>query len=249
MNRLSGAQRPRLLCDADGCLFPSEEPAYDASAEVMERFLAHFGVDRSYTPVQLREEFVGLNFRATARIIATRHGLSVTSEELEHWVAIERGVVTRHLSQVLTPDPAVLHPLTRLSAAATLAVVSSSASERVDVCLEAAGLGELFPRPHRFSAEALQPPVSKPDPAVYVEAVRQTGDSDAPLLAVEDSVVGTRSAVAAGVPVIGLLQFVPAEEQASRRAEVLEAGACAVLQSWDEVADRARRWWGLEVAS
>ena len=29
-----------LLCDADGNLFPSEEPAFEASAEVTNAFLA-----------------------------------------------------------------------------------------------------------------------------------------------------------------------------------------------------------------
>ena len=33
-----------LLCDADGNLFPSEEPAFDASVEVTNAFLASLGI-------------------------------------------------------------------------------------------------------------------------------------------------------------------------------------------------------------
>nr|WP_284289011.1 hypothetical protein [Angustibacter aerolatus] len=37
-----------VLCDADGNLFPSEEPAFVASADVTNRLLATLGVDRRY---------------------------------------------------------------------------------------------------------------------------------------------------------------------------------------------------------
>ena len=43
-------QVTHLLCDADGNLFPSEEPAFEASAEVTNAFLASLGIDRRYTP-------------------------------------------------------------------------------------------------------------------------------------------------------------------------------------------------------
>ncbi|WP_408895697.1 HAD-IA family hydrolase [Nocardioides sp. R1-1] len=230
--------RLRLLCDADGCLFPSEEPAYDASAEVMAQFLAHVGIARSYSATQLRTEFTGLNFRATAAILCGRHGRAVTAGELARWVALERDVVTRHLSRVLTPDPAVLAPLSQVGAAAVLSVVSSSASARIDACLAATGLAALFPHHRRFSAEALRPPASKPDPAVYVEAVSRIDDADAPVLAVEDSGVGVQAAVAAGVPVVGLLQFVRAAERERRTAQLLRAGACAVVESWEQLVAR-----------
>ena len=40
-----------VLCDADGNLFPSEEPAFDASAEVTNAFLASLGVDMLSVPL------------------------------------------------------------------------------------------------------------------------------------------------------------------------------------------------------
>jgi hypothetical protein len=39
-----------LLCDADGNLFPSEEPAFVASAEVTNRFMASLGLSRRFDP-------------------------------------------------------------------------------------------------------------------------------------------------------------------------------------------------------
>ena len=43
------ARLEALLCDADGNLFPSEEPAFEASVQVTNAFLASLGSDRRYT--------------------------------------------------------------------------------------------------------------------------------------------------------------------------------------------------------
>ena len=55
-----------LLCDADDNLFPSERPAFAASAEVTNRFLARFGVTAPLSAEDLRKQAVGKNFRSTA---------------------------------------------------------------------------------------------------------------------------------------------------------------------------------------
>src|SRR3954453_21557948 len=51
-----------LLCDADGNLFPSEEPAFDASVEVTNAFLAEIGSDRRFTAGELRLATTRLKF-------------------------------------------------------------------------------------------------------------------------------------------------------------------------------------------
>lgn len=54
-----------LLCDADGNLVPSEEPAFVASTEGTNRFLRDYGVDTTFTPEELRLATTGKNFRST----------------------------------------------------------------------------------------------------------------------------------------------------------------------------------------
>lgn len=227
-----------LLCDADDCLFPSERPAYEASAVVTNEFLRSAGVDRRYTGQQLRREYTGLNFRAALPILARQLGVGLTAEEVEHWVAVEKDVVTRHLALSLRPTSAVLDPLREVSAHTRLAVVSSSASRRIGACLQATSLDPLFPGHARFSAEdSLPRPASKPDPAVYELAVRSLGIASAEdVLAVEDSEVGVRAAHGAGVPVVGLVQFVAGPEREARTGALLRAGASTVLDSWKAVA-------------
>lgn len=230
-----------LLCDADGCLFPSEEPAYEASAVVMAQLLDELGVEQRYTASDLRTMFTGMNFRATAAELARRHGVHLGADMLESWVLLERDVVTAHLGRVLQPDPAVSGPLLRLTGIARLAVVSSSAAERVDVSLSAAGLSGLFPAERRFSAETLRPALSKPDPAVYLHALSRLQLSRQQALAVEDSVVGVRAAAAAGVPVLGLVQFARRGEAVAVRRLLSAAGAACVVDAWDDVVDIASR--------
>ncbi len=270
MNRAISIVRPfdpalitTLLLDADDNLFPSERPAFAASVEVTNRFLARFGVTAPLTAEELRKQAVGKNFRSTAidlavlcevpvdqmlaagrpaAIVASdddaANGGALCANELEQWVRQEREQVTAHLATALQPDPDVLAPLQALASRYALAAVSSSATKRLDACFAATELDSLIPAAVRFSAEdSLPVPTSKPDPAVYLHA-GQVLDVDAEQgLAVEDSVAGVTSAVAAGYTTVGNVMFVPAEERRGRRAELLDAGAVAITDSWRALAD------------
>ncbi|MDQ4048579.1 MAG: HAD family phosphatase [Actinomycetota bacterium] len=248
-----------LLCDADGCLFPSEEPAFAASTAVTNELLADLGVEKRFTPEELRAVAVGRNFRVTAVELALSFGVPLdaalalghdgarvgnagdgpvlTAEELERRVALERREVSSHLGRVLEPDPAVREPLTELARRFGLAVVSSSALARLDACFDATALAGLFPPEVRFSAEdSLPVPTSKPDPAVYALAGERLGVAGGQALAIEDSVTGARSAIAAGFPTIGNVLFVRPEEREGRTAGLRDAGVAQVVSSWWQLA-------------
>jgi beta-phosphoglucomutase-like phosphatase (HAD superfamily) len=252
-----------LLCDADDNLFPSEAPAFDASTEVTNRFLARFGVTAPLSADDLRKQAVGKNFRSTALDLAVRCGVPfeqtladgrpdalvasdsdaaagrlLSADELEQWVREERERVTAHLAATLTPDPRVLDPLRDLASRYALAAVSSSASTRLNACFAATGLDPLIPAALRFSAEdSLPVPTSKPDPAVYLHTghVMEIGAHQG--LAIEDSVAGVTSAVAAGYLTVGNVMFVPPSERRCRSMELIDAGAAAITGSWRALAD------------
>lgn len=227
-----------LLLDADDNLFPSEKPAFAASVEVINRFLARFGVTAPFTAEELRQKAVGKNFRSTATDLAMQAGVSVDPDELEQWVREEREQVTAHLAVTLKPDPEVLEPLQALASRYALAAVSSSAIKRLAACFTATGLDPLIPADLRFSAEdSLPVPTSKPDPAVYLHAGQVMGVDAHQGLAVEDSVPGVKSAVAAGYLTVGNVMFVPADERACRSEELIDAGAVAITESWHALAD------------
>jgi beta-phosphoglucomutase-like phosphatase (HAD superfamily) len=255
MSALPAADHLRvLLLDADGNLFPSEAPAFVASADVTNRFLASQGVGTTYTPEHLLATTTGKNFRTTAVDLARAHGVAMepalwpgaaepgpgpvlTRALLDDWVAEEKKVVSEYLGQVLRPDPAVLEPLRRLAGRFGFAAVSSSALSRLDECFRATGLDELIPADRRYSAEdSLPRPTSKPDPAVYLHAAADLGVPVGQALAVEDSIPGAQSAVAAGIATVGNLVFVPGPERDDRRHALTEAGADMIITSWAQLA-------------
>ncbi|MGY1744079.1 HAD family hydrolase [Blastococcus sp. SYSU D00695] len=225
-----------LLCDADGNLFPSEEPAFVASAEVTNRFLAEIGSPQRFTAEELRLATTGMNFRTTSRRLAAEAGRP--EADVEPWVAEEKRAVTAYLGEVLRPHEETTAAVTELAGHLLPAVVSSSALTRLDACFRATGLDGVLPAAVRYSAEdSLPVPTSKPDPAVYLHACEQLGIAPETGLAVEDSVAGTLSAVRAGCPTVGNLLFVAPAERAERAAALREAGALTVVGSWRELAD------------
>ena len=225
-----------LLCDADGNLFPSEEPAFVASAEVTNRFLAELGSDQQFTAEELRLATTGMNFRSTAARFAAELGRE--DVDIEPWVQEEKRAVTAHLGRTLRPHDETTTALTSFAEHLTLAAVSSSALGRLAACFTATGLDDLIAPERRFSAEdSLPTPTSKPDPAVYLFACQRLGIAPHEGLAVEDSIPGALSAVRAGCPTVGNLLFVQDPERESRAAALRDAGVLAVVSSWAELAD------------
>lgn len=252
-----------LLLDADDNLFPSEAPAFAASTEVVNRFLARFGLTSPFSADDLRKQATGKNFRNTATHLAAQCGVpfekalaadypaaviasdsdmaagrALSADELEQWVLQEREQVTAHLVVTLKPDPEVLQPLRDLATHYALAAVSSSATKRLRPCFTATGLDSLIPEAVTFSAEdSLPVPTSKPNPAVYLHAGQVMNVGPHQGLAVEDSVAGVTSAVAAGYATVGNLMFVLPDERDRRQAELIDAGAVAITDSWRALAD------------
>ena len=151
---------------------------------------------------------------------------------------VEKVAVTAYLRQVLHPVPDVLGPLATLARRYGLAAVSSSADARIAACFEVTGMAEHFPPARRFSAEdSLPVPTSKPDPAIYAYALHALGLEPEQALAVEDSVTGATSAVTAGIPTVGNLQFVQPAEREERRRLLLDAGVVALVDRWADVVD------------
>jgi HAD superfamily hydrolase (TIGR01509 family) len=225
-----------VLLDADGTLFPSEEPAFEASAEVTKAFADRFGLTGDFSPERLRRTTTGRNFRTTAQDLLTRQGVTCEPDELEQWVEREKVEVSAHLGRVLRPQPDVVAAVTALGRRYRLAVVSSSALDRLATCFTASGLDELLPADGRFSAEdSLPVPTSKPNPAIYQLALRQLGIAAAEACAVEDSVTGAESALRAGIATVGIVQFVPTDERADREAALRTAGVERMVGSWDEL--------------
>ena len=228
-----------ILFDCDNTLVLSEELAFEGCADLLNQICVSKGVDPSpnFTGSTLIREFVGQNFRGMLKSLQTRYGFPLTADEVEKYVLSEEDVVIAKLRESLLPCVGVVPQLDALSKAGAhlLAVVSSSALRRVKVSLEVVGFDKYFAADHVYSAATSLPtPTSKPDPAVYIHAMKELGVQPSQSVAVEDSRSGTLSATRAKIPVIGYVGPYPEDRKASIERELRDAGAVVIMQHWDE---------------
>jgi HAD superfamily hydrolase (TIGR01509 family) len=177
-----------IIFDLDGTLVDTEPFFWDVYLEVF----ASQGITLS---AELETATVGLDMPTTAELLLGKTGLSWTPEQL----------IDRHLGRLYERFDAELHPypaaqdlLQRLYVKGIpLGVASNSPVDyvqrvlkaiRVDSYLQTAIGCDLVARP-------------KPHPDVYLAACHNLGVNPTRCLAVEDSSVGMKSALAAGMTV------------------------------------------------
>ncbi|KAF9771986.1 hypothetical protein IL306_010342 [Fusarium sp. DS 682] len=230
-----------LLLDCDNTLVQSESLAFEASADLTNEILAARNVDLSFTGPDLQREFVGQNFQDMMRSIESKFNVSlnISDKELEHYASMEDDRVISKLMQKLEPCEGANAELERLKGHYRLAVVSSSALRRVRASLDKAGQADFFDSNHVFSAaDSLPTPTSKPDPAVYLHALKVMGKSASECVAVEDSRSGATSANRAGIITIGYTGACETPQEAEALRVVLKKAGCKlVMDKWNEVSD------------
>lgn len=151
-------------------------------------------------------------------------------------VAEEKEAYFRQLAAGLTRMPGLTELLNWSSAQGLQqALVTNAPRPNVEFVLTVLDLWEAFP----IIVFAAELPVGKPDPAPYQLALDKLQVSPEQAIAFEDSASGIRSAVAAGIPTVGVASTHPP-------AELRAAGASWVIQDfrdrqlWDLLAPSAR---------
>lgn len=89
-------------------------------------------------------------------------------------------------------------------------VASSGSHERIRVGHRSAGLGSWFRDENIFSAEDVGR--GKPEPDLFLHAAARMGVAPERCVVVEDSLLGVRAALAAGMDVYGFTAMTPAEK-------------------------------------
>ncbi|MZE80079.1 HAD family hydrolase [Streptomyces xinghaiensis] len=117
----------------------------------------------------------------------------------------------------LQPVPGVTGVLAGLGAAGfPYCVASSGSHERIRVTLRTTGLYELFGEARIFSSQDVGR--GKPAPDLFLHAAAAMGAEPGRCAVVEDSPLGVRAAVAAGMDVYGFTAMTPAAELAEATA-------------------------------
>ena len=171
--------------------------------------------------VQITEEeywssYLAFDNRGAIRRALEYHDENVTPERVERMAA---HMVTRF--KELIPEipvfPGAPELVRALAAEVPLAIASGARSEEVDATLRSVGLRDAF----QTIVGAEDVPRTKPDPAPYQEAMRRlnaNGLGPTECLALEDTMAGIASALAAGLTVVGVAHSYPAEKlQAAHR--------------------------------
>ncbi|KAG5937470.1 hypothetical protein E4U53_008188 [Claviceps sorghi] len=233
-----------LLFDCDNTLVLSEELAFEACAELINKICAERGIQKTFTGESLIVEFVGQNFRGMLTTLQKENGIEISPEDMEKYVLMEEDAVIAKLQESLKPCQGVIEQLQSLadSNKYLLAVVSSSALRRVKVSLEKVGISQYFKGPDGedlvySAATSLEKPTSKPDPAIYLHALKALERDASEALAIEDSKSGTLSATRAGIKTIGYVGPYADDKKIEMWEVLKDAGAMTVMSDWSEFPD------------
>ena len=161
----------------------------------------------------------------------------ITDDELDSCASMEDDRVIAKITETLLPCDRVDVELQSLTEEGNyhLAVVSSSALRRILASLDKVGHDKYFKRHEIFSAaDSLQTPTSKPDPAIYLHALKALGKNAAECVAVEDSRSGVTAARHANIKVMGYTGCYEGEEQVRMHKVLVDAGCVVIMKDWKD---------------
>ncbi|HMQ20228.1 MAG TPA: HAD family phosphatase [Sphingopyxis sp.] len=178
-----------IIFDFDGVIADSEVRANRTLAES----LTAIGLPTTYE--QCLRDYCGHNWQETERRIAARFGRPLPPDFREQ----HRERAIRMFAEGFAPVPGARAFLDTLGGMPR-AIASSSSPAYIANSLDRFGLAHHF-GDHVYSADGWGR--GKPHPDIYLAAAKGLGVDPARCLAVEDSPIGARAALAAGMTVIG----------------------------------------------
>ncbi len=165
-------------------------------------------------------EIAGMRTDEALRYVLARHGTPAGAGQLAALVARKRDLAHALLASEPPLAPDCRAQLARLRGRFRLALASSASERNVALFLAASGAAELFDVVIAGDAVAR----AKPEPDIYLAALKALGCPPAGALVVEDAVNGVVAARRAGIRVVGISSTHAAEE-------LLAAGAWQVAAS------------------
>lgn len=180
-----------VIFDLDGVLWDGEPVHREAFYDVLARY-GHRVSDDDY------DQIIGLSIEATW--LWTRDRFNLTQSPRDFWRAYSEAVL-RLLERPAQPLPGVCTLIDELKRRCIpIAVASASLRSWVDATVRGLALQDAFDA----VVSASDVDSAKPAPDLFLAAAKRLGVSPQRCLAVEDSLVGIRSAKAAGMFAIQL---------------------------------------------
>jgi len=228
MNTSMTTHISHLICDCDGVLLDSESIALSVLHRQLMPYL-------SMSP-SMRQAGPALHNAVAERLgMMTDQLLDEINREFKLGLAAAdysaiNAVVSRACSEEVNPVPGVRQALAAIPL--PKAVASNSSLDRIRAGLHRCELLELF-EGHIHSGHEIGNP--KPAPDVYLAAAAGFGVLPQQCIAIDDSVTGVRSAVAAGIRVIGFTGV--AHDRKRAGARLLAAGAERIFDDMQQLAE------------
>ena len=171
-----------------------------------------------------------------------RYKFKIPDTDFDDYVERELGQVIKNLERAATECPGATATCDRYQKQGKyeMAIVSSSAMSRVLASIDKVGQDKYFPRSKVFSAaSSLDPPTSKPNPAIYLHACEKLGVKPGECVAIEDSKSGATAAKNAKIPLIGYVgpyydEGGPEKVKQMEKLLLEECGAVVVMHDWKE---------------
>jgi HAD superfamily hydrolase (TIGR01509 family) len=217
--------KPKLIIfDCDGVLIDSEVIANRVNVEV----LAGLGVE--FTLEDYLERFVGVSLRDEVLEIERLRKIKLPDDYEARLMNHKYKVFDQELRAI----EGIAEFVKRLET--PKAVASGSSPERLEYTLKLTHLWELF-APHIYSTTLV--PKSKPAPDIFLYVADKFGVSPNKCLVIEDSTLGVRAGISAGMTVLGFTGG--SHIKNGHEEKLLELGALKVFSKMQVVSD----WLGL----
>ncbi|WP_411128549.1 HAD family hydrolase [Streptomyces sp. x-19] len=206
-----------IIFDNDGVLVDSEP----ISNEILAGYLTELGHPTTYE--ESLRDYMGGSVQRIRDLVQERSGRALPGD----FEAGFHTLVFDEFRRRLEPVPGVRTVLEKLAADGVPYCVGSSGShERIRVALTKTGLFGLFGAERIFSSQDVGR--GKPAPDLFLHAAKEMGVEPGRCAVIEDSPLGVRAAVAAGMDVYGFTAMTPA-------AKLADAGATALFSDMAEL--------------
>ncbi|WP_275464056.1 HAD family hydrolase [Streptomyces noursei] len=206
-----------IIFDNDGVLVDSEP----ISNEILAGYLTELGHPTTYE--ESLRDYMGGSVQRIRDIVRERSGRALPGD----FEAGFHTLVFDEFRRRLEPVPGVRTVLEKLAGDGVPYCVGSSGShERIRVALTKTGLFARFGTGRIFSSQDVGR--GKPAPDLFLHAAKEMGVEPGRCAVIEDSPLGVRAAVAAGMDVYGFTAMTPA-------AKLADAGATALFSDMAEL--------------
>ena len=208
-----------IIFDFDGVLVDSEILVAKAFAKYMQ----NFGV------VIDEKEFVNFAGKKTVQIIDILSQKYLIKDQQKFFVDI-MDIASNIYKKELTTVEGAYDFISKSNL--NLFIGSNSLKDRIIDGLERVELNKYFKPEQVYSFDLVDKP--KPDPDIYLKAIEDNNLNKNHTIIIEDSVVGVKAGVSAGVKVIGLTAGGHWHENRDEK-ELFDAGAFAVTNDYQKI--------------